>query len=157
MKLYELTSSIRDLTLFEDNESTQKALQELTEDFNTKALNIAKLTKELNADIDAIDNETKRLYDRKKSLQGKIEWFKNYLLENMTTSKIEQIKDSIITISIRNNPPSVDLVNTAVIDDRYAIIKREFDKKAMLDDFKRTGELPLGVNIITDKKRVDIR
>ena len=157
MKLYEISNQIRDLALFEDNEQTSLALQELTEDFNTKALNIAKLTKELNADIDAIDNETKRLYDRKKSLQGKIDGFKEYLMTNMIQSDIPQIKDSIITISIRNNPPSVDLVNTAVIDDRYAIIKREFDKKAMLDDFKRTGELPLGVNIITDKKRVDIR
>ena len=157
MKLYELTSSIRDLTLFEDNESTQKALQELTEDFNTKALNIAKLTKELNADIDAIDNETKRLYDRKKSLQGKIDGFKEYLMTNMIQSDIPQIKDSIITISVRNNPISIEVENTMNLPENYRNAIWTPNKTAIKNHFELTGEVIDGAKIITDKKRIDIR
>jgi hypothetical protein len=157
MKLYEISNLIRDLSLFDDNTQSEFALQELEMDFSTKALNIAKLIKELNADIEAIDNETKRLNDRKKSLQGKIDWFKTYLLTNMETSNIPQIKDSIITISVRNNPPSCEINDLTELDTKYIIIKQEPDKKAILEYFKSTGEVIPGTKIITDKKRIDIR
>lgn len=157
MKLYELSNQIRDLAFIEDSEQVQLALQELTESFDNKALNIAKLTKEISAEVDAIDNEVKRLNDRKKSLQNKIEWFKSYLLHNMTESSIPQIKDSIITVSVRTNPPSCDIEDVMKLQEDYRKISWVADKTKILEYFKSTGEVIDGAKIITDKKRIDIR
>lgn len=160
MKLYEISNQIRDLALFEDNEQTSLALQELTDDFSVKALNIAKLTKELNADIEAIDNELKRLNDRKKSLQGKIEWFKNYLLTNMETSNIPQIKDSIITISVRKNPVSCEILDIDKVPEPYRKPNPELwiiDKTEAINYFKKTGAEIDGLKFNATNKHVEIK
>jgi len=157
MKLYEITASIRDLGEFDDNEQTSLALQELTESFQDKALNIGKLTKEINADIEGIENEVHRLLDRKQALLSKVEWFKEYLKSNMIQAELTNIKDSIITISIRNNPPSCEIADPRELPElyRHAIIMA--DKKGILELFKTTGEIVQGAKIITDKKRIEIR
>lgn len=166
MKLYEISNKIRDLPFIQEPdtpfysiniEQTELAINELKLQFDEKVLNIAKLTKELDADIDAIDNEVKRLTDRKKSLQGKKEWFKSYILQNMIDSEIDKVKDAVITVAIKVNPPSVEVEDVMLLPEQYRKQIWQPEKALILESFKSTGEVIDGAKIITNKKRVDIR
>lgn len=166
MKLYEISNQIRDLPFVQEPdtpfysiniEQTELAINELKLQFDEKVLNIAKLTKELDADIDAIDNEVKRLTDRKKSLQGKKDWFKSYILQNMIDSGIDKVKDAVITVAIKVNPPSVEVEDVMKLPESYRKQIWQPEKAMILEAFKSTGEIIDGAKIITDKKRVDIK
>src|SRR5690554_44600 len=113
MKLYELTENY--LQLLEmaedmDPELLRDTLESIQESIEDKAENTAKLIKSLEADVKAIKEEEKRLADRRKALEKKIENIKDYLQDQLELAGIDKVKRPTITVSIQNNPPSVRIV-----------------------------------------------
>lgn len=165
MHLYELSGQYQALMqLNEDDESQIDNLSELlsnvTDQFNEKAENVGKVILSLNAESQAIKNEESRLSKRRNQLERKVEWLKSYLLNEMTITKIDKIEGQTLTLSLRNNPPSVKVDNEENIPiDFRKIIPETWqpDKTAILQHFKSTGEIINGVSIITDKKSLSIR
>lgn len=114
MKLYELTDLyVGLLNQIEDGEleleQMESALNVIQGEFNGKAENIVKMIKSLEYSVEAVKSETKRLGDQKKRLERSIESLKNYLLDNMNRTGVAKIKSDLFSISIRNNPESVDV------------------------------------------------
>ena len=66
-------------------------------------------------------------------------------------------REKIMTIA--NNPISVEIVNEDAVPDEYkqVITTTKVDKKAITDNFKATGEIPDGVNIITQNTSLRIK
>lgn len=88
MKLYELAVQFRELQdMLEDEnvdvEVIQNTLEGIEFEFTEKVENIAKLIKGLEAEEKAIKEEEERLSKRRKALENKREWLKQYLMENM--------------------------------------------------------------------------
>ena len=84
MKLYELTENYLNLQeLLENPEVPQdlitSALEQVGEELEVKAENIAKLIKTLEVDIAGFKEEEKRLSDRRKSLENRVKNLKEYL------------------------------------------------------------------------------
>ena len=82
MKLYELTENYRNLQdLLEnpeiDNDLIEKALDEVGEQLEEKAENIAKLIKTLEVEVTGFKTEEKRLADKRKT---EIEFNKGFLI-----------------------------------------------------------------------------
>ena len=167
MKLYELTNEYKALTSLlesddniEEEKQVRNLLNEITTQLNVKAENIAKLILSLNADMETIDSEVKRLVQRKTSLNNKIEYLKSYLLEELVKAQVDKIKGSVVNISIRNNPPSCNILDFEKIPTEYKReipAKWEADKSKILTNFKTTGEIIDGVEIIKDKKCLVIK
>lgn len=146
MKLYELTENyLRVLELAEEMEpellmDTLESIQESIED---KAENTAKLIKSLEADVKAIKEEEKRLADRRKALEKKIENIKDYLREQLELAGIDKVKRPTITVSIQNNPPSVRVVNEELIPSHFMIPQPpKLDKKGILEKLKNGEKVP---------------
>jgi DNA mismatch repair ATPase MutS len=146
VKLYELTDSyLRLMELAEDTDQqvfadTLQSIQEVIED---KAENIAKLVKNLSADIDALKSEEKRLADRRKVLENKVDWLKQYLKEQMEVAGIDKVKRPTLNVSIQNNPPKIKVINEGIIPSQYMIQQDpKLDKKAMLADLKNGVDIP---------------
>lgn len=74
-----------------------------------KGQNIVMVSRSFEAHIDAIDGEIKRLTALKKHRQATADKLLAYLLDNMKQAEIERIEGPLMTISIRNNPESVDV------------------------------------------------
>lgn len=161
-KLYELSNAYKMLQDTDEltEEELETALGNIKEVFRDKALNIGKLVLSLKSDEDAISSEIKRLSDRKQAVSNRTERIKSYLAQEMEVTNEDKIKDEVITISLVNNPPSVQVVNEEAIPANYWRTipeTKEIDKRSILDEYKESGGIVHGVNIITDKKHILIR
>ena len=148
-KLYELTQKYRDISNLLDADYAEQlnikgTLDNIQEEFEQKAISIAKLSMEIKADEEAIDTEIERLKKKKTVLQNNQDSIKKYLLTEMTAVSLESIKDSIISIRIQKVQPSVDVVEETSIPEEYIRIipeQKAPNKVEILKHFK--GKLPM--------------
>lgn len=161
LKLYEITNGF--MSLNNNEELTEEEKNEigvqLTEALKTKSNNIVGYYQEEKALLDGIDAEIKRLQDYKKSVSNRIDRYKTYVKDNMQVLGLNKIETEIGTISIAKSPISVEIVDEDKIPAEYKTIVQtiKVDKKAISDNFKSTGELIEGVNIITNNTNLRIK
>jgi len=91
----------------------------LIEDITTKGQNIIYVARSFEQDIEAIDGEIKRLQDLKKRRQATADRLREYLLTHMQATGIERITGPLMTISIRSNPPAVDVFEPGLVAEQY--------------------------------------
>lgn len=140
MKLYELTANYNQLLDLADSldeatfRDTLSAIEEAIED---KAENTAKLIRSVEADVEVLKAEEKRLADRRKALESKVSNTKAYLQEQLEIAGLDKVKRATITVSIQNNPPSLEVVDESLIPSHYIIPQpSKIDKKAILTALK---------------------
>ena len=165
VKLYELSERYRVIasmleTEYETKESIKTTLDNIQEDFEDKVENIGKFVLELKGTAEAIKVEEERLSKRQQAIVNNSEWLKNYLLAEMLATKILKVKRDVITVSVVDNPPSVEIADVDLLPENFQRIipeTREADKKLIIDHFKQTGEIIAGVSIVNDRKHLVIR
>ena len=166
-KLYELAERYRLIAEMLDSppeqvsrEEIEKSLSLIQDEIEEKATGIAKVILEAEQDIASLKSEEERLSKRRSALQNKVEWLKGYLLTDMQSVNVLKIKRDVVTISVRNSPPSVDVSDMSVLPTEFVRIipeTRAADKRAIIAHFRETGEVPPGTNIITANKFLEIR
>lgn len=143
-KLYEISERYKNLEDLLDNpelenikEELEKSIDSIQEEFDLKAENIAKFIKSLEVDSKGLKEESQRLQSRKKTVDNRISSLKEYLFEHMQALNKNKIKGKIFTLSIQNNPISVEITNEKAIPEKYIVPQEtKFDKKALLKDLK---------------------
>jgi len=147
--LYELTENYLALTEMdpEDDadfaEALENSLDEITDDFNEKSINIVKYEKNLLAERDAIKNEIKNMQTRAKSLNNKVDQLRDYLKTNMIETGINKISCPFFVISLRNTKASV------IIDDDKKV-PQEYIDTTLIEKVSKTrlyGDLKDGIDI----------
>ena len=121
--IYQLTREAQELaSLLSEGEITPELETSLIinqTELQTKAINYSYVIKSFESDIDTIDSEIKRLQGLKKVRDNAIIRMKSALLEAMQVYGIEKVSSPTLTLSIRNNPESVEVLNEIQIDRRY--------------------------------------
>ena len=162
MKLYELNEQIELLenqymecinleTGQIDNpellEHIEEVKQAMTIEKESKSLNLAKLIKNTDSDVNAIDAEIKNLQARKTTLNNKSDWFKGYLtsiLRPIESEKGETFKDSQAVISWRKSE-SVTILDDSLLSSDYTVEKittspdKKLIKQVIKDGFTVEG------------------
>ena len=144
MKLYELTTnyvSLMEMAEEMDATTLQDTLESIEEEIHDKAENIGKLIKNINADVDALKSEEKRLADRRKSLENKVTHLKEYLQNQLEVAGLDKVKRPTLTVSIQNNPPSVKVIDEKLLSDYMIPVEPRLDKKAILTALKEGMEV----------------
>lgn len=146
-KLYELTQNYNNLLELVDNpdvptEMLEESLNSIDDEIDTKAENIAKVIKSIESDVAGLKGEEKRLADRRKSLEGRIDNLKEYVEGSMRAVGKEKIRGKAFTLGIQRNAPSVDIIDEDVIPEQYFITKKELSKKDILVALKKGEEVP---------------
>lgn len=146
-KLYELTQNYNNLLELVDNpdvptEMLEESLNSIDDEIDTKAENIAKVIKSIEVDVTGLKGEEKRLSDRRKNLEGRIDNLKKYIESSMRAVGKEKIKGKVFTLGIQKNVPSVDIVDEDAIPEQYFIVKKELSKKDILAALKKGEEVP---------------
>lgn len=156
MNLYTLTESYRNLLELTENEEVQQevleeSLKDLEDDINTKVENIAKVIKTLNAESKVLDEEVKRLANRKKILNNRIDSLKTYVLGNMNALGLKKVKGAILSVSI-TEPKSTQIYSENLIPNEYKeeIITFKIDKTAIKKAINEGLEVP-GAKLITNE------
>jgi len=160
MKLYELTQNYRNLIdLLEDEsipvDEIMKGIQQVDGEIVIKASEMAKLLKNIDADITAFKAEETRLKNKRQTLERKYDGIKDYLEEELKKTGIKKI-DGVVPLSFRKAPASVNVIDENEIPCVYFRPKEyELDKKSILQDLKN-GETVPGVELVTDKEYLKI-
>lgn len=116
-------------------EDLQDTLDSIEADMNTKVDNTVGLIRSVEADTDAIDKEIKRLQALKKQKNNFIGRLKQHLQDALEVQQKDNYRTATNYIYKRNNQPSVNITNEALIDKAYRIPQPDkYDKKAMKED-----------------------
>lgn len=156
MKLYEITKEYDKLmAVIAENEGVvgehlAASLAVVKEEFNEKAINIAKAIKNLEGEEKGFKEEGQRLQAKAKTLQGNIKWLKDYLKDEMSQMGINDVKGEVLTIRIRPSQPSCIVLDDKIIPADYMRVipeTKEPDKKAIIAHYKEKKEIVPGTEI----------
>jgi hypothetical protein len=152
--LYELTAEYLEvLNLLDDQDADPAALEAeldaIAGAITGKAESIAAIVTECGARAGMLRSEADRLRDRAEAEERKATRLKEYLFKNMQLTGAEKIATTRFTISVRTNPPAVQVLEPMMVPTEYirTVTTTSCDKRAVLDHFKATGEIPAGIEI----------
>lgn len=158
MKLYNLTENYNNLWGLVDNDEidlaiVEEAIQKVESSIEEKAQNIAVFIKSLDADADTIKAEEKRLADRRRAIENRRDGIKQYLQQQMELAGLDKVKGSTHTISLQNNPPSVQITDVDKIPGKFlTLIPEQYvpNKKELAEALK-AGEDVEGAELTRGK------
>ena len=148
MKLYELTQNYLNLQeLLEDTtvpvEVIDTALNEVGEQLEDKAENIAKLIKTMEVEAAGYKEEEARLAARRKTLESRTKGLKEYLESSMRAVNKLKFKGKLFSFNIQKNQASVEVLDESLIPkELFNIPAPVLDKKEALSRLKAGEEVP---------------
>lgn len=161
LSLYEITNAFPMLMEQEEmtEEDKKKVEEELTLLLQQKSQNVIGYARNIELTIEAMKNEEKRISDKRKLLENRVIKFKEYVKECMEKNGITKIETGLGNLTIAKNPISVEIVNEDEVPNEYKteIVTVKIDKTKIKNNFKETGEIPNGVNILTSNTSLRIK
>ena len=161
LSLYEITNAFQALMESEEitEEEKKKIEEELTMLLQQKSQNIIGYTKNIELTINAMKEEEDRISSNRKALENKLTKFKQYVKECMENNGITKIETGLGTLSIAKSPASVEIINEDEVPNEFKqeVVTVKIDKTKIKNNFKETGEIPQGVNIITTNTSLRIK
>ena len=162
-KLYELANEYNEAfaTMSEMGMSQDEiadSMVALEDELAEKAVNCIKYEMNVKSDIDAIDVEIKRLTNKKKQIQNKVSWIKDYLISNMERCEIDKIESPLFTISLRKPTKVAVVTNEEALPIKYLKSKLTVavDRRTLLTDLK-AGEEIEGAEIGDSKRSLMVK
>lgn len=125
---------------FEDLKDT---LDSIEEELNIKVDNTIGLKRSVDADVETIDKEIKRLQTIKKQKVNLSDRLKGYLLDMLEQRKLDKYRTSTNYIYKRNNGPSKEVTDEKLIPKEYWVSQApKLNSKMLTDDLKNGKEIP---------------
>lgn len=129
--LYELAAdyvhALRDLASDEwsaetDADAVRDTLDALRDPLERKATNIAMYTRNLEAMADAIKAAEEQMSARRKAIEHRAAWLRDYIKHNLELAQITRIESPHFVVAIRQNPPHVCIDDAMKIPAEYMTI-----------------------------------
>lgn len=162
IKLHQLTDlglSLAEQIENNPNFDLSKALVDFQGEFNEKALDLGKVYRNIIAEAEVYESESKRLADKAKSLNKRAEGLRVYIEQQMELLGLEAIKGDTFSVKFRKLPPLVIIENQDILPKEYIRITpevKEPDKKKLLEDM--TAGIPVqGASLKTDRRKLEIK
>lgn len=160
MNLYEISSQFAEKLsqigqIIENGDTpTDEQTNELLclhQDTANKLVNCGKYIKNLQAGIDGLDNEIKRLNAKKSSLTRQKDYLKANMLTAMTSCHIDKVDDLVMPIRVQNSPAAVQVdIDASGLPKEYQKISITADKTALGKALK-AGIAIKGVQLVQSK------
>lgn len=159
--LYQITSAFPQLMEQDDiSEEDKKEIEkELTQILKQKSNGVIGYAKNLELTIKAMKEEEDRLEETRKKLEKRLNHFKDYVIECMARNNLTKIDTDLGSLTLAKSPISIEILNTEEIPAKYKKVQQTetIDKRAILKDFKETGEVIDGVKFITEGNNLRIK
>jgi hypothetical protein len=157
--LFKITAKARELSLaLESGELTDELENELVinqTELQEKAINYGYVVRSLESDVSIIDEEMKRLTAIKKAKNGAIDRMKESVLNAMLIYGIEKVTSPTLNLSVRNNPESVDIPMTELLDEKFLVTKTTVSPdKVAIKKAIQNGENVEGATLVRTKSLV---
>lgn len=109
--------ALADLDL--DPQTVADTLEGMSGELEVKATNVAYMARNLEALAASIKEAEAGMTARRKALENRAAGLRDYLLRNMQACGMTKIESPHLQISVRSNPPSVDVFDAAQIPADY--------------------------------------
>lgn len=141
-----------------DPAEIEAEMQRVAGDIKQKAHGVATVIRALEGLAGFQKENAERLQAKAKANQAHADRLKAYALACMKSIGVDRLETGTHTLAIRLNNPSVNVVDAAAIPSEFNRTKVtiEPDKVGILAAYKKSGEVPPGVEIVRNE-RLDIR
>ena len=143
-KIQEMADELDEMTLVDTLESIEDAIE-------VKIENTAKLIKTWEAEAKVIKEEENRLATRRKTLENKIATLKAQIQGHLEELGLNKVKTPTLTVSLRNNPYSVHVVNEGMIPEQFLIPQAPKVNKQEIAAALKEGRVIGGVELVRTK------
>ena len=154
---HEAALKLADLDL--DEQTIADTLEGLSGDLEAKATNVAKFVRNLEATAAQIKEAEASMAARRKALEKRADGLKRYLFSNMEFAGIQRIECPYFVLSIKSNPPAVDVFDAAQVPAEFMRQPEPPpaapDKAAIKDALKAGKDVP-GCRLVQGS-RLEIR
>ena len=153
MRLYQLTSQHRALEALQIEETDDAALQAMYDtleglegEIQVKAQSVAAHILNVEAMAAAAMDASKRLCERARRIQRRADAMRQYLHHHMELAGLTKIESPEFTLSVRKNPPSVQIIDQDAIPQRFWVPvpppAPALDKRGIAAELKAGMEVP---------------
>lgn len=172
--LWELTDKYQELLeLLEssdcDPETIADTMDAVSDSIHVKMENIAKAKINLEAQIEMLGNEIKRLSDMKKRLETNLANMMQYAEYQLQKTDLKEVKTPIGTWKFRKKPVYIEITDESKVPEEFVKIEKKVDKrgltkhiKAMLEETH--GEIPdtfeytdMGVKVVNNEMSLHLK
>jgi len=158
MKLYEITGQLAEVKNLDDLDEKTMAdtLEGIEGEFEEKAKSIGFVARNIESDVGAIDAEIARLNARKKTIQNREKWMRDYLKQNMQKAGITKIEHPLFVISITKGRDVVEITDIDAIPDEFVTVNSTIapDKRALLAALKKGPVSGAAITKSSDSLRI---
>lgn len=137
MQLYELTEiylNLKDMDIEEGD--LNSALENIDDEIETKADNIAKVLRDFDGDIEALKSEEERLAKKRKAIENRQKQLKEYLQNAMLVLDKREFKTDLFSFNIQKNAPSLKILDESKIPEDYYKIEKKLNKNDLKEAVK---------------------
>ncbi|MDD5319521.1 MAG: siphovirus Gp157 family protein [Methylococcales bacterium] len=162
LSLYQLSGNyLQALDFLTDPEADLPAevindtLEALGGELEDKAINVAKFLRNMETTAEAIKAAEESMAKRRKALEARVKWMKDYLKGNMEYTGIIKIECPYFKLSIQNNPVAVNVTNENAIPKQFKeqVITWKIDKTAIKAAIKNGEDVP-GAELVNGTRLV---
>lgn len=133
----------------------EKHLDEITGERDEKALNIAALVVEFEAEAEKVHKRADDLKRRATALYNRADWLRDYLAQHLPVGT--KLKDDRVSFSVQPGAQSVNsVIELAVLPDRYKATEVKVLRADILRDLKAGQQIP-GATLVNGPPSVRIR
>jgi hypothetical protein len=143
VNIYEISNEYRkvfdELSEMEglSEEIIKDTLSPITANFQDKAIAETSFFKNLEAEVKAMKTAEKNINERRKSIENKIEKFKNHLKSEMMFQGINKISCPYFCITLAKSKSSVNIIDLDSVPKNF--IKEEIKRTPMKDEILKNG------------------
>lgn len=112
------------------------ALENIDDEIETKADNIAKVLRDFDGDIEALKFEEERLAKKRKAIENRQKQLKEYLQNAMIVLDKRKFKTDLFSFNIQRNAPSLKILDESKIPEDYYKIERQLNKNDLKEAVK---------------------
>ena len=130
-RLYELTADLMTLQemleeAVDDEQVLLDTLEGVQGEYEVKLEAYCKVIKNLEADMDALKAEAKRLTDKRKTLENNVNRLKKAMFDSMKATNTDKVKGALFTVAIQRNggklPVIVDVDVSELPDELVKVV-----------------------------------
>lgn len=138
-------------------EAAMDTLEGIEGQLQEKAVNVAKFMQNLDATAKAIREAEQQMAKRRRAIENRAQWIKDYLKNNMEAAGITRIESPWFLLAVQKNPDSVEITDEASLPDDFKteVVTVKIDKASIKQAFKNGAQVPGAV--LTHSTRLAIR
>jgi hypothetical protein len=151
ISLYEISNDyMKALDLFTDPDAdipmdaALDTLEGIEGQLQDKAINVAKFMQNMDATASAIKQAEQKMARRRKAIESRAEWLKDYLKRNMEAAGVTKIESPWFVLSVQKNPAAVQVTDETQLPESFKqeVVSVKIDKGAIKDALKAGEQVP---------------